>query len=199
MRSSPSALLHVSSFLVVVGCSAAPAPVDVGEAPDAPLDAAITVDAPLDTAIADAGPIDAPPACELGASNGALSGTTPSGPIDFRYAWAGRGNSSKACFGVAIYFTEEPSFSTTPSRHAYLWLPLPTVEPIEGEHMGVTLYVVDGATTMTTDQATVDVLFYTRDEVSNALEATITAAGDGWNVSGTLIAPHCVVFADPCI
>jgi hypothetical protein len=152
-----------------------------------------------DAAITDAPPPDAGPRCTLAARTSTLAGTTPLGAVSFPFGWAGLGNTSKACFGVALHATDTDVLYGWPARSLWMWLPRSSAEPILGRHTGVTVMLeVDGMTAMTSS-GVVDVTAYTRDDVSVAVEASVDVLGDGFDVHGTLAVPYCVVFSDPCI
>lgn len=169
-----------------------------------PLDDARTLDAGapdvgLDAAL-DAGPPDAPPICELAAPTSDVAGTTPLGSVSFPYAWAGLGNTSKACFGVALHATDSSALSGRPARSLWVWLPRESTEPIVGVHTNVHVTLeLDGAMA-TSELGIVEVTAYTRDPISPAVQATIDVEDpSGWSVHGTIAVPYCDLFRDPCI
>lgn len=182
----------VAALVLLPSCYCSHALPDVGTDAPARLDA--PADVPPDVPSFDAGPL-----CHVASSNASLLGSSPLGPVDLRFGFAGRGNTSKACFGVAIHWTEAGTLHGPPTRQAYVWLPRPSAEPIVGLHRGVTLLVVDGDRMAMTDQAEVTVTSYTRDEVDPAIDAAIRVSAPGWELTGTISAPHCIVFADPCL
>jgi hypothetical protein len=187
-------LLFFGLLVLSPGCSCG----EVHERDDAGTDAP-AIDGGTDAARPDAPPVDAGPICELGAPTSDVAGTTPLGPISFPYAWAGLGHTSKACFGVALHATDVPALYGPPARSLWMWLPRPSAEPIVGVHTGVTVMLeLDGETAMTAT-GVVEVTAYTREPLSPAVEATIDASGDGFDVHGTIAVPYCDVFADPCI
>lgn len=146
----------------------------------------------------DAGPpIDAGPICALPAANADVAGATPIGPIRFDYAYAGRGNGTHACFEVALHLTDSASLASTPENDLWAWIPR-SEEPL-GVHTNVTFTLALGGATAGTTTGVVEILRYTRDATPPALEARITIDGEGWSVAGTIVAPYCSIFGDPCL
>lgn len=196
MRVAP--LLLVLASVAAAGCSCGDSHVRDDGGSDAGIDAPPPIDAGSDAG-SDTPPFDAGPRCVLTSTTSDVAGTTPLGPIDFPYAWAGLGNTSKACFGVALHATDVDAISSLPERQLWVWLPRPSTEPILGVHTNVMVSVTLGDETAVTTSGVVEVTAYTRDDVSPAVEATIDATGDGFDVHGTIAVPYCDVFRDPCI
>jgi len=176
----------------LAACGARPG-LDPGQDGQLPADAG--VDAAL---LRDAAVVDAyqPPTCTLPAPNSGVAGTTPIGPIDLPYAFAGL-TGGECAEGLLLYMFEEGTVS---------WdLPHPNLEvrsipgPILGVHEIEVWINFDGAWEGTT--GVLDVTYFDDwwQNPTGYVRAQITVLGDGWDVTGEVDAPYCEPLMMWCI
>jgi hypothetical protein len=146
----------------------------------------------------DGGVADAyqPPTCTLATSNSDVQGTTPLGPIDLPYAFAGM-TGGECAEGLLLYLFE---VDTVIWEHPEPSLELRAVPgPALGVHVIDVWIAKDGAWESTTGELDITYFDDWWQDPTGRVRARVSIVGDGWNVTGEVDAPYCDALMMWCI